>query len=59
MKKILIAASVVGAAAAGVILFLRNKNKPATQLAHAAENAHDVMNRNIANVERKTNTALN
>ncbi len=59
MKKIIIAASIVGAAAAGVILYLRRKNNPANQIEDAAENANDTMNKHIKNIERKTSPALN
>jgi len=59
MKKIFIAATIVGAAAAGVILYLRRKNDPINRVEDAAEDAHDVMNKHIGKVERKTDFALN
>ena len=54
MKNILIAAGIVGAAAAGAIIYMRNRNKTASvahDLADAAGDAHE----GIKNHFRKAN----
>ena len=58
MKKILVAASVVGATIAGLILYFRkrNKNTPPKELKDAAEDAYHTMNATIGHVERNTLT---
>jgi hypothetical protein len=58
MKNILIAAGIVGTAAAGVLLYLRNRNSTARdfhRLADTAGNAHDGVRRYFrkANMEAK------
>jgi hypothetical protein len=59
MKKILIAASVVGAAAAGVMLYVKNKNagKP-NDPKNALNDAYDTMDKHLQHVERKTEGLL-
>lgn len=53
MKKIMIAASLVGTFAAGLILYFTNQNrKPAGQIKNAAEDAYRTMNDGIGKVER-------
>ncbi len=58
MKKILIAASIVGAAAASMILYLRRKNSIETRIEDAAEDANNIMNKHLKKVESKTNEFL-
>ncbi len=58
MKKIFVAATIVGASAAWLILYLRKKNNPESKIEDSAEHAHNVMNRHIANIERITNRLL-
>ena len=54
MKKILIAATIVGAAGAGVILYLRNRNNQtgSKEVEDAAKDAYRTMNANMGRVER-------
>jgi Mn2+/Fe2+ NRAMP family transporter len=55
MKSILIAAGIVGAAAAGVILYLRSREtntEGANEIKGAAKNAYKTMNKGIGKVER-------
>ena len=53
MKSILITATIVGAVAAGLILYTSNKNrKPKNQIKDAATDAYDTMNAGIGKVER-------
>ena len=55
MKKILIAATAVGAAIAGIILYNgRKRNRGAKQIDNAAKEAYDTMNDGIGKVERNT-----
>jgi hypothetical protein len=54
MKKILIAATAVGAAIAGIILYSRKRNNGARQIENAAKDAYDTMNDGIGKVERNT-----
>ena len=56
MKKMLIAASAVGATIAGLILYFRkhNKNAPPKQLKDAAEDAYHTMYASLGHVERNT-----
>ena len=58
MNKIIIAASIVGAAAAGVILYLRKRNSAAGQLEDAAEHANHVAKSHIRKVNHKLKEAL-
>lgn len=53
MKKILIAATAVGAAIAGIILYNRNKNNEGTKrIEDAAKDAYNTMNDGIGKIER-------
>ena len=53
MKNILIAATIVGAVAAGLILYTSKKNKGSNdQVKDAAKDAYDTMNAGIGKVER-------
>lgn len=54
MKKILIAATAVGATIAGIILYNRKRNNQPKQIENAAKNAYDAMNDGIGKVERGT-----
>jgi hypothetical protein len=59
MKKILIAATAVGTAIAGIILYNRKKNSSeARQIGHAAKDAYDTMNDGIGKVERNTTHSM-
>jgi len=58
MKKIIIAASIVGAAAAGVILYLRKRNSTPGQVEDAANDANNIMNKHAKKAERKVNQAM-
>jgi len=66
MKKILIAATIVGAVAAGLIIYLREYYSDTNEIEDAAEDvgdaandALDTMNKHIRKVERKTDPVLN
>ncbi|HEX2606228.1 MAG TPA: hypothetical protein VHK91_02570 [Flavisolibacter sp.] len=54
MKNMLLAAAAVGAATAGLILYLRDRdrNKGTRQIKGAAKDAYDTMNAGIGKVER-------
>jgi hypothetical protein len=54
MKKILIAATAVGAAIAGIILYNRKRNTGTNKVEDAAKDAYDTMNRGIGKIERNT-----
>lgn len=54
MKKILIAATAVGATIAGIILFNRRRNNGTKQIENAAKDAYNTMNDGIGKVERNT-----
>lgn len=57
MKKILITATAVGAAIAGIILYNRRRNQSGTKRVEAAaKEAYDTMNDGLGKIER--NTAL-
>jgi len=53
MKSILIAATAVGAAIAGIILYSRNRNNAANRVENAAQDAYNTMNNGIGKIERK------
>jgi hypothetical protein len=57
MKKILIAATAVGAAIAGIILYNRKRNN-SKPVEHAARNAYDMMNDGLGKIERNTAPSL-
>lgn len=65
MKKILLAAAIVGAATAGVIIYMRefyraNQLEDAAEDAgHAAHDAYHTMDRHIRQVENRTIPVLN
>jgi hypothetical protein len=52
MKKILITATAVGAAIAGIILYNRRRNSSTRQIESAAKEAYNAMNDGIGKVER-------
>lgn len=52
MKKILIAATAVGAAIAGLIIYSRKKNSSSGKIEDAAKDAYQTMNEGIGKVER-------
>jgi len=54
MKKILIAATAVGATIAGIILYNRKRNNEGKQVEDAAKDAYKTMNDGIGKVERNT-----
>lgn len=54
MKKILIAATAVGAAIAGIILYNRKRNTGTNRVENAAKDAYDTMNSGIGKIERNT-----
>ncbi len=54
MKKILIAATAVGAAIAGIILYNRRRNSGTKPVEDAAKDAYNTMNDGIGKVERHT-----
>lgn len=58
MNKILIAASIVGAAAAGVIIYLRKRNSIAGQVGDAAAHANHTAKSHIRKVNHKVKEAL-
>lgn len=58
MKKILIAASIVGAAAAGVIIYLRKRNSITGQAEDALDNTDHVTKNHIRKVNHKVKEAL-
>jgi hypothetical protein len=54
MKKILIAATAVGAAIAGLILYSKRRNDAPGQIEDAAKDAYKTMNAGLGKVERDT-----
>jgi hypothetical protein len=52
MKKILIAATAVGATIAGLILYSRKRNSEPKQIQDAAKDAYKTMNDGLGKVER-------
>jgi hypothetical protein len=54
MKKILIAATAVGATIAGIILYNRRRNSGTKEVEDAAKDAYKTMNDGIGKVERNT-----
>ncbi|HEY0272422.1 MAG TPA: hypothetical protein VGC22_04505 [Chitinophaga sp.] len=59
MKKILIASFIVGAAAAGVILFLTKNTDLLDEAEDAADQARSKMNRHARKVSRAAKNVLN
>lgn len=54
MKKILIAATAVGATIAGLIIYNRKRNSAPNQIEDAAKDAYKTMNNGLGKVERGT-----
>jgi hypothetical protein len=54
MKKILIAATAVGATIAGLILYNRRRNSASGQVERAAKDAYNTMNNGLGKIERNT-----
>jgi hypothetical protein len=54
MKKILIAATAVGAVIAGVILYNRRRSNGSRQIENSAKDAYNTMNDGIGKIERNT-----
>jgi hypothetical protein len=55
MKSILLAATAVGAAIAGIILYNRRRNSSGTrQIENAASDAYHTMNNGLGKIERNT-----
>jgi hypothetical protein len=52
MKKILLAATAVGAAIAGIIIYSRKRNNGTKQIENAAKDAYNTMNYGLGKVER-------
>ena len=52
MKKILIAATTVGATIAGIILYNRKKNNAPKKIEDAAKDAYQTMNDGLGKIER-------
>ncbi len=52
MKKLLLAASAVGTAIAGLILYYQRKNKTGNRIEDAAKNAYKTINSGIGSIER-------
>jgi hypothetical protein len=58
MKKILIAATAVGATIAGLILYARKRNSTPRQIGDAAKDAYKTMNEGIGKVERNAKHSM-
>jgi hypothetical protein len=59
MKKILIAATAVGAAIAGIILYNKTRmNSGSAQVEDAAKNAYDTMNNGLGKIERNPSHSM-
>lgn len=54
MKKILVAATAVGATIAGIILYNRRRSNGTKPVENAAKDAYNTMNDGIGKVERNT-----
>jgi hypothetical protein len=54
MKKLLVTATAVGAAIAGIILYNRKRNNSGRQVELAAKDAYKTMNNGIGKIERNT-----
>jgi hypothetical protein len=62
MKNILIAAGLVGTAAAGVILYMRNRNQTSRTMhdvADAAGDAHDAIKNHMKKANREMKAEMN
>ena len=58
MKKILLAATAVGATIAGIILYSRKRNTGTKQIEDAAKDAYNTMNYGIGKVERNAKHSM-
>lgn len=58
MKNLLIAASAVGAAIAGLILYSQRKSKPGSKVIDAAKDAYGTMNNSLGQVERPAHHSM-
>lgn len=58
MKTMLIAATAVGTAIAGIILYLQRKEKGHNRVLDAASTAYHQMNRGIGQIERPAHHAM-
>ena len=58
MKKMLITASMLGAAIAGLVLYSQRKNKTQNKIADAADDAYQTMNKALGEVERPAHHAM-
>jgi hypothetical protein len=58
MKKILIAATAVGAAIAGLVLYSKRRNDAPRQIEDAAKDAYKTMNTGLGKVERNTMNSM-
>jgi len=58
MKNMLLTATAVGAAIAGLALYYQKKNKPQNQIKDAAKNAYQTMNEGIGSIERPMQHAM-
>jgi hypothetical protein len=54
MKKILVAATAVGATIAGIILYNRRRNSGSRPVENAARDAYNTMNNGLGKIERNT-----
>jgi hypothetical protein len=58
MKSMLLAATTVGLAIAGLILYNQQRAKPKNRIKDAAKNAYQTMNEGIGSVERPMHHAM-
>lgn len=58
MKNMLIAAVTVGAAIAGLILYVERKNRSSNKVLDAASDTYETMNKGIGRVERPAYHAM-
>jgi len=58
MKSILITATAVGAAVAGLILYYQRKSRPENKVLDAGEDAYHTINKAIGGVERPAHHAM-
>ena len=58
MKKMLLSATAVGAAIAGLVFYFQRKNKHRNSIAGAAKDAYQIMNEGMGRVERPAQHAM-
>lgn len=58
MKKMLLSATAVGAAIAGLILYYQRKNNNRNSITDAAKNAYQIMNDGLGKIERPAHHAM-